>query len=277
MTARPNLIQEDNLVRFLNDVSYAEEILEALCLKPEGQLLAAAERLMQARGELGAFFDLDDVEGALDLQSELGAALLEAARAPLIMSPAVERVHAISATGTLMPTGVMATSFLAPLGLLPAIKWEGLPQEWVRPLMFLMMEIAAKRLGIELKLARAEAAVAAAETQLQSLSTQSNPDAGVVATAKSDLKTAKDEAAAIEREAEALNKLVKKKDHKGVWAIVKRNLKADAKALRQRAAGMPTTTPGEVKEKQKVLAQAAAIDKTIEKVDLEVAGYKPPP
>lgn len=260
------LLQEENLVRFLNAVDRAPDMVGVLDdATPE--MTEQAGKALAVRDELGAFFNLSDVEKALDLKTGLGGALLRAARRPLMMLPPAVTYVDKSLLASIAPLIFGRISFDIDID----IEWKNYPGRWRDGLSLLGFEIGNKQGLLEEKLREARERIPPIEARIREQKA-TNQD-----TSRSEgaLDVAQRDLAALEAEVEALNKACSGGNHKAAWAIVRRNLIIKRDQKRREAANINPTSNDANNRKNLLNDEADAIDRQIAKIDDEVKAFKP--
>ena len=207
----PTLIQEDNLLRFLNHAEEPEELICSL-----GEVLGedaekVAQQLLDARQELGAYLDLGDLYAVTGETSPLTRSLLNAATRTFFLPEITPNLLSFDISGQPVVLLGPGMPFFFPL-----IKWEKVPPKWVRLVNFLIA-LSSKRLDLTQRKTKADARLDQLNHTLNTLKNTKPVDEEGIAEVKRRIKAARTKQKMLQREIDALNKLVKKRDLKGVF------------------------------------------------------------
>jgi hypothetical protein len=229
------LTQEVNLLQFLNFIDTPEQLACVIGRDDDDAVLKIGTRILDGRAKIGAFLTLEDVASIVPIKSEIATQLLNAARSVLTPVTPVETV-------SLLPLLVTAPFALAfPGRILFDIKWTSVPPEWVRFITFLI-ELSSKRLAISQRYQRIVDRLAELRRTLQQVKASGDAEGEARVSELIDQKMR--EQAEVQREHDAINNLVQKKDLKGLVALVIRNIEEEIKDLkRKRAAALNETPP----------------------------------
>jgi len=255
--------QEDNLLDFLNGVENPDELICAFDKKEAKAVAKAADEIFKAREELGAFLTLEDFTALFPADSEIATLFFEAARRPLIAPPAFTETVSLLSVFSSVP---FALAYPGPI--LFDIKWGKLPPEWTKFTQF-QIALATKRLDLSQRLKKVEDRIADLNKRLKRVKATKPVPQDAVDRLEDKIKTADNEKAEIEREAKALNDLVAKKDLKGLFALIKRNIEAEIKSLDRQLKAAIKETPPDLKKIKRLTDQIEAEKKSIEDIKKE--------
>ena len=277
----------DNLLRFVNRAASVDELACGF----DGELAEVIRRCGQAildlRDDRGALYGDDDLVLLEDVICERFAAVLKAARYPLVVRPPRERFVAIAYDQPpLLIDGFVGSPVLF------AINWVQEPAEWAKFVCF-GIELNDKRLGLSLdekrlrdslantrqrlaearaKRTKAMAATPRDQDLIDQLSAAIATDQRLVATRQSELD-------AVLREAEALNDHIRNRNLAGARKIVEANLRLrldELTELRQAAIRTLETSTnraqraGAEARRRSYLAENTAIVQALNKIKAEL-------
>lgn len=257
--------QRDNLLDLLNGVETEEELIRILHAEDRQDLVEAAGALLARREELGAFLEVEDFTALYPATSDVARTLFEAARRPLLARPRFSEGISLSALFSSAPF-VLAY----PASILFDIEWVKFPREWLRLFKF-TIALCTKRLGLSQRLEAIEGRIAELDERLDQLEGTQPTDPVAINLVKGQLETAREQKGDVEREAGELNRLVKKKDKKGLFKIVKRNLQAKIQSLEAQLAQAIHATPPKPKRIQQLQDELDAERETLAKIETEVS------
>jgi hypothetical protein len=253
------LIQEDNLLRFLSAFDTPEELACAVDRGGDAAVLEAGRAILTTRGKIGAFLALEDLAPVVSLDSELAGLMLRTARQPLMPAPLLETV-------SLLPIFVAAPFALAyPGKILFDIKWTPEPKEWAKYI-FLGIELSSKRLGLSQRLEALERRLAGQQATLEQVKGDEEKTANVLAA----IGRTKAEKAKVEREADAINNAIRRRDLKGLAALIIRNINDEIKALNALRNAALAQRPPDAAEAQRLADEIMERSATINKVEKEI-------